>query len=235
MFLLQIRHCGWRLLRLRQPFFFFWAYENLPSFPHTGNPSWGLYEVVANMVRDNVGQDGRRYFPLFLPYLCLCCLAIFWAWSHWVLPSQVTYLTFALTAYFCWRDTNWDFRRWNFYLCFFPWCAPMDSGYFNSYWTGILFIASHQFSGASFCQYDRRTCYLKVIAGFVIALGVAGIVPLAGLVAITALEFMVAVIQAYVFAILTCIYLHDACICIKAYHLKILAEHHRTHLKTHHT
>ena len=51
---------------------------------------------------------------------------------------------------------------------------------------------------------------LKVIAGFVVGLGVFGILPLAGLVAITALEFLIAVIQAYVFTILTCIYLHDA-------------------------
>jgi F-type H+-transporting ATPase subunit a len=39
---------------------------------------------------------------------------------------------------------------------------------------------------------------------------VPGVIPFAGLVAITLLEFLVAIIQAYVFAILACIYLHDA-------------------------
>jgi F-type H+-transporting ATPase subunit a len=55
---------------------------------------------------------------------------------------------------------------------------------------------------------------LKVIAGGVVALGsffvLPGILPLALLVAITLLEVMIAVIQAYVFAILTCVYLNDA-------------------------
>ena len=55
---------------------------------------------------------------------------------------------------------------------------------------------------------------LKVIGGGVVALGgffvVPGLVPFAALVAITMLEVMIAVIQAYVFAILTCVYLNDA-------------------------
>jgi F-type H+-transporting ATPase subunit a len=58
---------------------------------------------------------------------------------------------------------------------------------------------------------------LKLFAGFVVTLGGFGVAGLAGAilplgiaVAITALEFLVAFIQAYVFTILTCIYLHDA-------------------------
>ncbi len=55
---------------------------------------------------------------------------------------------------------------------------------------------------------------LKVIGGGVVALGsffvVPGLLPFAFLVAITILEVMIAVIQAYVFAILTCVYLNDA-------------------------
>lgn len=55
---------------------------------------------------------------------------------------------------------------------------------------------------------------LKVIGGGVVALGgfwvLPGLLPLAFLIAITLLEVMIAVIQAYVFAILTCVYLNDA-------------------------
>jgi F-type H+-transporting ATPase subunit a len=51
---------------------------------------------------------------------------------------------------------------------------------------------------------------LKVFAGFVIALGIAGAVPLLVMVALTGLELLVAFLQAYVFAVLTCIYLNDA-------------------------
>jgi F-type H+-transporting ATPase subunit a len=51
---------------------------------------------------------------------------------------------------------------------------------------------------------------LKVLAGFVVALGFFGFVPLIVLVAITALELLVALLQAYIFTILCCIYLNDA-------------------------
>jgi len=51
---------------------------------------------------------------------------------------------------------------------------------------------------------------LKVFAGFVPALGVAGILPLAFVSALTGLEIVIAFLQAYVFAILTCLYINDA-------------------------
>jgi F-type H+-transporting ATPase subunit a len=57
---------------------------------------------------------------------------------------------------------------------------------------------------------------LKVFAGFVVSLlaaggavGVLSILPMLGVVGVTALEFLVAFLQAYVFAVLTCIYLND--------------------------
>src|SRR5690606_22309937 len=58
---------------------------------------------------------------------------------------------------------------------------------------------------------------LKVFAGFVVSLGAMGaagmagaVLPLARAVALSALELLVAVLQAYVFAVLTCMYLNDA-------------------------
>ena len=51
---------------------------------------------------------------------------------------------------------------------------------------------------------------LKVFAGFVVSLGFAGILPLAFIVALTGLEILIAFLQAYVFAILTCLYINDA-------------------------
>jgi F-type H+-transporting ATPase subunit a len=51
---------------------------------------------------------------------------------------------------------------------------------------------------------------LKVFAGFVVPLGFLGIVPLAFIVALTGLEILIAFLQAYVFAILTCLYINDA-------------------------
>ncbi|MCG8547603.1 MAG: F0F1 ATP synthase subunit A, partial [Alphaproteobacteria bacterium] len=51
---------------------------------------------------------------------------------------------------------------------------------------------------------------LKVFAGFIFALGVVGVAPFVMVVALTGLEFVIAFLQAYVFAILTCVYLNDA-------------------------
>ena len=52
---------------------------------------------------------------------------------------------------------------------------------------------------------------IKVIAGFIPALGVIfGVLPLALVVALTGLEILIAFLQAYVFAILTCLYINDA-------------------------
>jgi F-type H+-transporting ATPase subunit a len=51
---------------------------------------------------------------------------------------------------------------------------------------------------------------LKVFAGFVVSLGAFGIAPLAFTVAFTGLEFVVSFLQAFIFTVLTCIYLNDA-------------------------
>jgi F-type H+-transporting ATPase subunit a len=51
---------------------------------------------------------------------------------------------------------------------------------------------------------------LKVFAAFVPAMSVFGVVPIAAMVGFTALELLVACVQAYIFAILTCVYLNDA-------------------------
>ena len=51
---------------------------------------------------------------------------------------------------------------------------------------------------------------IKVFAGFVITLGLYGVAPLLFLIAIYALETLIAFLQAYVFAVLTCLYLNDA-------------------------
>ena len=51
---------------------------------------------------------------------------------------------------------------------------------------------------------------LKVFAGFVALLGVFGVVPLLLVAALTGLELIIAFLQAYVFTILTCVYLNDA-------------------------
>ena len=172
------------------------------------------YEVVANMVRDNVGSDGRRYFP----FVFALFMFVLFGNVMGMIPKSFTFtshiiVTFAMAMFIFVGVTLIGIFRHGakFLSLFFPHGAPL--------WTAVILIPIELVSYLSrpislavrlFANMTVGHVILKVIAGFVVALGVAGIVPLVGLVAITALEFMVAVIQAYVFAILTCIYLHDA-------------------------
>lgn len=173
-----------------------------------------LYGAVANMVRDNVGSGGQPYFPFIFT------LFIFVLFGNLLgmIPGSFTFtshiaVTFAMATIIFVAVTIIGIAKHGFKFCslFFPHGAPL--------WTAVILIPIELVSYLSrpislsvrlFANMTVGHVILKVIGGFVVALGVFGIIPLAGLVAITALEFMIAVIQAYVFAILSCIYLHDA-------------------------
>lgn len=177
-----------------------------------------LYSVVANMVRDNVGSDGRRYFP----FIFTLFMFVLFGNLLGLLPYSFTYtshiiVTFAMAAFVFISVTIIGIVRHGagFGRLFFPEGAPL--------WTAVILIPIELVSYLSrpislavrlFANMTVGHVLLKVIAGFVIGLGayavVPGVLPFAALVAITLLEMLVAVIQAYVFAILACIYLHDA-------------------------
>lgn len=173
-----------------------------------------MYGAVANMVRDNVGSGGQPYFPFIFT------LFIFVLFGNLLgmVPGSFTFtshiaVTFAMAAVIFVAVTIIGIAKHGtrFGTLFFPHGAPL--------WTAVILIPIELVSYLSrpislsvrlFANMTVGHVILKVIGGFVVALGVFGIIPFAGLVAITALEFMIAVIQAYVFAILSCIYLHDA-------------------------
>jgi F-type H+-transporting ATPase subunit a len=173
-----------------------------------------FYETIADMVRDNVGTGGRQYFPFIftLFMFVLSCNLIGLIPGSFTVTSHII-VTFALAAFIFVAVTIIGFVRHGtgYFRMFFPHGAP--------WWTGIILIPVELVSYLSrpislsvrlFANMTVGHVLLKVMAGFIGALGVLGIIPLAGLIAITALEVMIAVIQAYVFAILACVYLHDA-------------------------
>ena len=174
-----------------------------------------LYLIVANMIRDNVGREGRKYFPFVFSIF----IFVLFGNLLGLIPGAFTFtshivVTFTMAAVIFLAVTVIGLVRHkgHFFSLFFPHGAPL--------FTAPILIPIELVSYLSrpislsvrlFANMTVGHVILKVIAGFVISLGIAGgFVPLAGLVAITALEFMIAVIQAYVFTILTCIYLHDA-------------------------
>jgi F-type H+-transporting ATPase subunit a len=177
-----------------------------------------FYQVVADMVRDNVGSQGRPYFPFIFSLF----MFILFGNLLGLIPTAFTFtshlaVTFAMAAFIFVGVTIIGLitHGLKFFSLFFPHGAPIVSApvlipiEIISYFSRPISLSVRLFANMTVGH-----VLLKVIGGGVVALGsffvVPGLVPFAALVAITMLEVMIAVIQAYVFAILTCVYLNDA-------------------------
>lgn len=179
------------------------------------------YEFVADMIRSTAGTDGLRFFPFVFTLFSFVLMAnmlgmfpyFFTTTSQIVVTSALALLVFFLVIGYGIYKNGFKFFR-----VFVPSGVPIYILWFVVLIEIISFISrpvSH--SVRLFANMLAGHILLKVFAGFVISLaglgavGVAGaILPLGMTVALTALEFLVAFLQAYVFAILTCIYLNDA-------------------------
>jgi F-type H+-transporting ATPase subunit a len=173
------------------------------------------YEFVAGMLRDNVGSAGRRYFPfvftLFM-FILFCNLLGMIPYSFTVTSHIV--VTFALAAVVFIGVTVIGFIQngVGFLKLFVPSGVPI----FLLPLLVLIELISYltrpiSLSVRLFANMMAGHTMLKVFGGFVISLGIiGGWAPLAFVVALTGLEILIAFLQAYVFAILTCIYLNDA-------------------------
>ena len=174
-----------------------------------------LYDMVAGMIRDNVGDAGKKYFPF------LFSLFIFILFGNMLgmIPYTFTFtshiaVTFAMAfAIFIVITLIGIFRHGlHFFSLFFPHGAPLATAPILIPIEVISYLSRPvSLSVRLFANMTVGHVLLKVLAGFVVALGfIGGWVPLLVLVGITALEFLVAFLQAYIFTILCCIYLNDA-------------------------
>lgn len=179
------------------------------------------YEFVANMVRDTAGHEGMRYFPfiyaLFV-FVLACNLLGLLPFSYTVM-SQII-VTFALAVAVLLTVTAIGFARHGvgFLKLFFPSGIPWPL-YFLVVPIEIMSFLIRPFSLGLrlFANMLAGHLILDVFASFVIGLaglGTLGIIgalaPFTVSVAMSALELLVAFLQAYVFAILSSIYLRDA-------------------------
>lgn len=177
-----------------------------------------FYQVVADMVRDNVGNRGRPYFPFIFSLF----MFILFGNLLGLIPGSFAFtshlaVTFSMAAFIFVGVTIIGLitHGLKFFSLFFPHGAPIVSApvlipiEIISYFSRPISLSVRLFANMTVGH-----VLLKVIGGGVVALGsffvIPGLVPFAFLVAITMLEVMIAVIQAYVFAILTCVYLNDA-------------------------
>jgi F-type H+-transporting ATPase subunit a len=172
------------------------------------------YEFIANMIRDNVGQEGRKYFP----FIFTLFMFVFFGNMLGMVPYSFTYtshiiVTFAMAAVVFVGVTTIGFMKHGIRFLGFlmptgipvfmaPLIIPIE---ILSYFTRPVSLALRLFANMT-----AGHTMLKVFASFVFGLGVFGIVPLALVAALTGLEFIIAFLQAYVFTILTCVYLNDA-------------------------
>lgn len=173
------------------------------------------YEFIAGMVRDNVGNEGRRYFPFIFSLF----MFILFGNLIGLLPYSFTFtshiiVTFAMAIFVFLGVTVIGIvrHRLNFFSYFLPKGVPIIMAPLLIPIEVMSYLSRPvSLSIRLFANMMAGHTMMKVFAGFIIPLGIlGGWAPLSVDVALTAFEFLVAFLQAYVFTILTCIYLHDA-------------------------
>jgi F-type H+-transporting ATPase subunit a len=173
------------------------------------------YEYIANMVRENLGEEGMKYFPwVFTLFMFILTLNLLGMLPHSYTVTSHIIVTFALAGMVWLVVTVIGFVRHGagFLRLFVPsgvpwWLLPIIVPIeLISY-----FIRPISHSVRLFANMMAGHTMLKVFAGFVIGLGaLGGWAPLVFLVGFTGLEVVVAFLQALIFTVLTCIYLNDA-------------------------
>lgn len=182
-----------------------------------------LYDFIRDMLRENVGKEGLKYAPLIfaLFIFVLACnllglipfVGAFTPTSHIAVTFGLAVIVFTLVLV-----VGFAKHGLHFFSLFLPEGTPI---FVLPLVAAIEFLSflSRPFTLAIrlFANMTAGHVLLKVFGGFVVALGsfealpyVFGIIPLTVNVALTALELLIAVVQAYVFALLASIYLNDA-------------------------
>ena len=180
-----------------------------------------MYEFVAEMVRSNVGNEGRPYFPfiftLFMFILFSNLLGLI-PYSYTV-TSQIV-VTFAMALFIFIGVTIIAVVKhgFHFFSFFIPSGAPKALLPLIFVIEVIsYFIRPVSLSVRLFANMLAGHTMLKVFGGLAVMIAGAGgvfvagsILPLVAIIGLTGLEVLVACLQAYVFTILTCMYLNDA-------------------------
>ena len=177
------------------------------------------YEFVGNMIRDNVGNEGRRFFPfiftLFMFVLFGNLLGLvpysFTFTSHLAVTAALAVLVIVLVTV-----VGLVLHGLHFFSFFVPKGVPIVMMPLMVPIEIISYLSRPvSLSIRLFANMMAGHTMMKVFAGFVVTLGAAtfgvgAIAPLAMSVALTGFELLVAFLQAYVFTVLTCLYLNDA-------------------------
>ena len=172
------------------------------------------FNFINSLLNDTVGKEGKKYFPLVFSLF----MFILFGNLFGMIPYSFTFtshiiVTFGLAlAVFLFVTILGFVKHGLKFFSFFvipglpiymlPLLIPIEV---ISYLSRPISLAVRLFANML-----AGHTLLKVFAGFVSALGFFGILPLVFIVALTGLEILIAFLQAYVFAILTCLYINDA-------------------------
>lgn len=173
-----------------------------------------IYEFVDNMTHEVLHDNARKVFPFVLTLFTFVLFAnvlglipyAFTVTSHYVVT-----LALALVVFIGATILGFIRNGLGYLKLFVPSGVPavllplVVVIEIVSY-----FIRPLSLSIRLFANMMAGHMMLKVMAGFVVMLGVFGFIPLLAMVALFGLELLVAALQAYVFALLTCMYLNDA-------------------------
>ncbi len=180
-----------------------------------------LYEFVSKTIRENAGEHGMKFFPLvFSLFMFILVANLIGMFPYAFTVTSHIIVTFALAMLVFLTVTIYGLVRhgFKFFKLFMPAGVPMILAPIIVPIEVMSYISrpiSH--SVRLFAVMLAGHITLKVFAGFVVGLGSLGtmgllsaVLPLALTVALTALELLMAIIQAYVFTMLSCMYLNDA-------------------------
>jgi F-type H+-transporting ATPase subunit a len=179
------------------------------------------YEFIQGMVTEQVGDEGKKYFPFVFSIF----MFVLFGNLLGMLPYAFTFtshiavtLTLAVIVFVTVTVIALMRHGMHFFSYFFPegapvWLAPIIIPVeVISYFSRVVSLSVRLFANMV-----AGHVMLKVFATFVVLLGSLGavgpfvaVLPLSVNIALVGFEFLVAFLQAYVFAILTSIYLHDA-------------------------
>src|SRR6056297_833798 len=173
-----------------------------------------LYGFIRKMTTDVLGEEGLKFFP----YIFTLFVFILISTIAGLIPASFTVTShiavtgvMALMVFFTVTLIGFMRHGAHFVSLFWVDSAPAALrpilflieliSYFVRPLSHSVRLAGNMMAGHA---------VLKVFAAFVPAMGVAGLIPIAAMTGIFALELLVAVVQAYIFTILTCVYLNDA-------------------------
>ena len=177
-----------------------------------------VHDFVFNLVETNAGHEARRYFPFVFTLFLVVLLGNLLG----MVPFAFTYtshiivtITLALLVFLVVNVIAISRHGLHFFSYFLPEGTPIAMAPLVIVIEIISYLARPlALSIRLFANMMAGHTMLKIFAGFVVSLSsfyvLPSILPLGFITVLIGFEFLVALLQAYVFALLTCIYLHDA-------------------------